>query len=75
MFEIEPHLRLDKSFGIHNNALDFYMEVDYDDVNHERVDFITGWLLGVLDEHEPELKELLEKFDRVQRAKWESEED
>ena len=75
MFKIQPHSKIDKSFRIDNNELDFYLEVDYDDVNHERVDFIAGCLIEMLDEHEEELKELLSRFDAIQRKRWEEEND
>lgn len=74
MFKIQPHSEIDKSFRIDNNELDFYLEVDYDDVNHERVDFIAGCLIGMLDEHEEELKELLSRFDAIQQKRWRDEE-
>lgn len=75
MFTIEPHSAIDKSFGIYNDKYDIYLNVDYDDVNHERVDFVAAWVLGVLTEHEAELKELLKRFDRIQQAKWQRHKD
>ncbi len=75
MFEIKPHDETDKSFGIHNNELDFYMDVDYDDVNHERVDFIANLLVKILNADEYKLKQMIVVFDQLQQERWESEEE
>jgi hypothetical protein len=73
MFASEPHSKIDKSFKLSDLDLDIHIEFDYDDVNHERVDFIAGWLLGVLNERRDELVELLDRFDTIQRKRWEAE--
>ena len=61
MFQIEPHSGADKSFKIFNKKLDISMELDYDDVDHERVDCFAELLTQLLNDNLEWLSHSLEE--------------
>lgn len=61
-FEIDKHNHYDKSFGFGNSYI--WMDVDYDDVDHDTVDAALELVKEILDKHwdEKRFKEIrLEK--------------
>ncbi|MEW6653305.1 MAG: hypothetical protein AB1394_07525 [Bacteroidota bacterium] len=58
-FEIEKHTEADKSFCIKvPNDFDIYLQIDYDDVYHEKVDKEAAAIVALLNTYIEEMRAL-----------------
>lgn len=55
-FTIEPHTTIRKSFKIEDSQDEILLYVDYDDVNHKRVDKIAKALVKLMNKHQKDLE-------------------
>lgn len=55
-FTIEPHTTIRKHFKIEDSQRELELYVDYDDVNHKRVDKISKALVKLMNKNQKELE-------------------
>ena len=74
MWKILGHSEIDKSFEVDGPLP---LEIDYDDVNHDEVDFLINEVVQILNTYwnRSGAPERLKEFSKIQQAKWEAEED
>ena len=67
--KIEEHTRVNKSFDIELQDLDFKIRIDYDDVDHEQTDAVASYIKTLIQKHWDE-QEFIDIFTSELVIRW-----